>query len=935
MNRKKLGVLVCMMLVLSAIGALIIVTPAGATVTTGVTENPVPIGCAMVDFEDGTEGQIILNTIPGLQFTTTYGIDWRYGEDQYYNVNPYGSQAYECNGNFFAWLGVTGDTGRIDFTGGTASYFSILVSTFSGLVVEAYDADDNFLGTSGWAADNTWTGTFDRLTIEVPNMAYVIIHDTGNYWLIDDLVTDAPGVIENQPPAAVTDLAISESTYDSVTLTWTAPGDDNDENKASAYDIRYSSSPITEDNWEFADICYGEPDPEIAGERQYFTVVNLDDSTNYYFGLKSLDELPQSSKLSNIESSRTFPDGAEVPYIHQIWDTSFDGFDGSWACGPTSTIMLLTYLNRLVPWGGKCIGDLIEGRWKEKDDEGNILFHTSIYGKYLSKEYTFSGLTWDYLSYDKLGNKAYGAYGFIVPNNIAIAWRMQRFLWEHGLRGNASEKGSKINWLNINDCPNFLTPGDFDETYVQNELAKRHLIIAGTGLGCKSANCANSYCEDGKCGGGHVVLIIGYDEETSEYIVNDPYGNRLEDDYKNSNGRYVRYNWNTQLGHWVNKNPDCTPADCELVSGPSWIIVAKSYKDKNNGIPPQPENLKQCNEDGTEIPIGGSSSGSTIKLKGTIRDENNPNEIFDSVRLQVMIFKKFWNIFWFPIWIGESDFITCSDPNGQEVPIPIPGLPPGSYYWKARTIDVRGKASSWINYENNPGESDFIIPDPDAFINLECPVSLSVLDPDNLLINKFVNEIPGAFYNELDLDNDGELNDFIIIPNIKIGDYRINVIPEQDASPFDDYTLILVTPSKTIVLADNIQISDIPELPYIIRSTETEIFQIIPATIDIDPDTLNLNSSGKWITCYIELPDGYDVTDIDISTILLNDVVPAENHPTNIGDHDNDGIPDLMVKFDRQDVIDILEVGESVEIKITGELVDGIRFEGVDYIKVI
>lgn len=117
--------------------------------------------------------------------------------------------------------------------------------------------------------------------------------------------------------------------------------------------------------------------------------------------------------------------------------------------------------------------------------------------------------------------------------------------------------------------------------------------------------------------------------------------------------------------------------------------------------------------------------------------------------------------------------------------------------------------------------------------------------------------------------------------------------------------------------------------------TQDEFILQTETIIDIDPDTLNRKSKGKWITCYIELPEGYDVADIDISTILLNDIVPAETHPSNIGDYDNDGMPDLMVKFDRQDVIDILEPGDNVEIIVTGELTDETWFEGMDYIRVI
>lgn len=33
------------------------------------------------------------------------------------------------------------------------------------------------------------------------------------------------------------------------------------------------------------------------------------------------------------------------------------------------------------------------------------------------------------------------------------------------------------------------------------------------------------------------------------------------------------------------------------------------------------------------------------------------------------------------------------------------------------------------------------------------------------------------------------------------------------------------------------------------------------ASASYDPDTLNLESKGKWITCYIELPEGYDTGD--------------------------------------------------------------------------
>ena len=97
-------------------------------------------------------------------------------------------------------------------------------------------------------------------------------------------------------------------------------------------------------------------------------------------------------------------------------------------------------------------------------------------------------------------------------------------------------------------------------------------------------------------------------------------------------------------------------------------------------------------------------------------------------------------------------------------------------------------------------------------------------------------------------------------------------------------------------------------------------------SLDIDPDTLNLKSKGRWVTAYLSAENA-SVQDVNVSSILLQDTLEPERW-----DYQDDI---LMLKFNRQDLIAMLEVGESVEIKLSGKWKDGTAFEAFDYIRVI
>lgn len=92
---------------------------------------------------------------------------------------------------------------------------------------------------------------------------------------------------------------LAPMTYgDEVTLTWTAPGDDDNVGTAASYDLRYAQFRITPDNWDRATPVTGMPQPLPAGSQQSVTLT-LDPTQRYYFSIRACDEAGNWSPESN------------------------------------------------------------------------------------------------------------------------------------------------------------------------------------------------------------------------------------------------------------------------------------------------------------------------------------------------------------------------------------------------------------------------------------------------------------------------------------------------------------------------------------------------------------------------------------------------------------------------------------------------------------
>jgi hypothetical protein len=109
--------------------------------------------------------------------------------------------------------------------------------------------------------------------------------------------------------------------------------------------------------------------------------------------------------------------------------------------------------------------------------------------------------------------------------------------------------------------------------------------------------------------------------------------------------------------------------------------------------------------------------------------------------------------------------------------------------------------------------------------------------------------------------------------------------------------------------------------------------QVRSVLVDFDPDVISLRSRASLLTAYIE-PVGFDPAAIDPFTVRLAGEVPALVKFATIGDHDEDGTPDLRVKFSRAALDPLLTPGECM-LEVTGVLVSGERFRGGAAVRVM
>jgi hypothetical protein len=96
-------------------------------------------------------------------------------------------------------------------------------------------------------------------------------------------------------------------TVGSMTLVWTAPGDDGASGRATRYDLRYSASAISGADtlgwWNAATVVnMSTRVPSAPGTLESMVVGGLTIGVRYYAVLRTADEVPNWSPFSNVVS---------------------------------------------------------------------------------------------------------------------------------------------------------------------------------------------------------------------------------------------------------------------------------------------------------------------------------------------------------------------------------------------------------------------------------------------------------------------------------------------------------------------------------------------------------------------------------------------------------------------------------------------------------
>lgn len=146
--------------------------------------------------------------------------------------------------------------------------------------------------------------------------------------------------------------------------------------------------------------------------------------------------------------------------------------------------------------------------------------------------------------------------------------------------------------------------------------------------------------------------------------------------------------------HWQARALDHGGLTSAWVSFGANPEVQTDYRIEIPAAPNAPSGLGQFLQNRqTAIPVGGTTTQSTVVIKATVTDPNAA----DQIRLEVEVRE---------VGVAFSDTATAPASalvaNGGTAEVSLTGLPTGKdYHWQARAVDQSGRAGPWVSFGAN------------------------------------------------------------------------------------------------------------------------------------------------------------------------------------------------------------------------------------------
>ncbi len=212
--------------------------------------------------------------------------------------------AYKGTMNDYSWSDITAESRK---DGGytlevALSWHNIFGDQTAGAPVDGDSMGMNFTiieDDTGSTLDPEYYEQYKRVADEITR--YMGEEGIPENWA--EFVFSATG--DNVLPGAVTALSSADTGSFATTISFNASGDNGTNGYAEFYDIRYSTSALTESNWTSATVFKNNFRPQKSGSQESFRIIGLSPATTYYLGVKAVDEQGNVSPLTSTNFTTT------------------------------------------------------------------------------------------------------------------------------------------------------------------------------------------------------------------------------------------------------------------------------------------------------------------------------------------------------------------------------------------------------------------------------------------------------------------------------------------------------------------------------------------------------------------------------------------------------------------------------------------------------